>query len=76
MTERDEATGLDHTWFRKYDSYAGRWTTSDPYGGSMSLANPQSFNRYAYVGNDPINFVDPLGLDRTINWVRRPRRRG
>lgn len=63
MTERDEATGLDHTWFRKYDSYAGRWTSPDPYGGSMSLANPQSFNRYAYVENDPVNFMDPLGLD-------------
>ncbi|HUS11144.1 MAG TPA: hypothetical protein VMZ30_11825, partial [Pyrinomonadaceae bacterium] len=24
--------------------------------------NPQSFNRYAYVQNDPVNFVDPSGL--------------
>jgi RHS repeat-associated protein len=63
MTERDEATGLDHTWFRKYDSYAGRWTSPDPYGGSMSTAHPQSFNRYAYVQDDPINFADPSGLD-------------
>src|SRR6185295_11596473 len=30
-TERDEATGLDHTWFRKYDSFAGRWTSPDPF---------------------------------------------
>ena len=29
-----------------------------------SEANPQSFNRYAYVQNDPVNFVDPSGLDR------------
>jgi hypothetical protein len=29
----------------------------------MSLANPQSLNRYAYVQNDPVNFVDPLGLN-------------
>ena len=28
----------------------------------MELANPQTFNRYSYVGNDPINQVDPLGL--------------
>jgi hypothetical protein len=27
------------------------------------MTNPQSFNRYAYVQNDPVNFVDPLGLD-------------
>lgn len=27
--------------------------------GSYNLADPQSFNRYAYVQNDPVNFVDP-----------------
>jgi RHS repeat-associated protein len=62
LTERDEATGLDHTWFRQYDSFAGRWTSPDPYGGSMTVANPQSFNRYAYVSNDPVNLIDPTGL--------------
>ncbi len=60
MTERDEATGLDHTLFRKYDSFAGRWTSPDPLGGS--IANPQSFNYYTYAANDPVNAVDPLGL--------------
>jgi RHS repeat-associated protein len=63
LTERDEATGLDHTWFRKYDSFAGRWTSVDPYRGSMNIRAPQSFNRYRYVRNDPLNFVDPLGLE-------------
>ncbi len=28
-----------------------------------SYAIPQSFNHYAYVNNDPVNFVDPSGLD-------------
>ena len=28
----------------------------------MSISDPQSFNRYSYVGNDPTNFVDPSGL--------------
>src|SRR6266536_1035622 len=62
LTERDDSSGLDHTSWRKYESFAGRWTSPDPYGGSMTIANPQSFNRYAYVQNDPVNFVDPSGL--------------
>ena len=62
LTERDKATGLDHTWFRKLENQAGRWTSPDPFNGSMSLGNPQSFNRYSYVGNEPTNFVDPSGL--------------
>ena len=40
----------------------GRFDQPDPYDGSYSLANPQSLNRYAYVNNDPVNFVDPTGL--------------
>ena len=28
LTERDKATGLDHTWFRKHENQAGRWTSS------------------------------------------------
>jgi RHS repeat-associated protein len=63
LTERDAETGLDHAWWRKYDSLAGRWTSPDPYLGSASLGDPQSFNRYTYVGNDPVNFVDPSGLN-------------
>jgi RHS repeat-associated protein len=63
LTERDDATGLDHTWWRKYESFAGRWTSPDPYRGSMTIATPQSFNRYNYTRNDPVNFVDPSGLD-------------
>ncbi len=66
LTERDDATGLDHTWWRKYENFAGRWTSPDPYNGSASTANPQSFNRYAYVQNDPVNFVDPTGLELCV----------
>lgn len=62
LTERDDATGLDHTWFRKNENAAGRWTSPDPYNGSMNLGDPQSFNRYSYVGNEPTNYVDPSGL--------------
>ncbi len=62
LTDRDDATGLDHTWFRKLESFSARWTSPDPYNGSMVINDAQSFNRYAHVQNDPVNFVDPTGL--------------
>jgi RHS repeat-associated protein len=44
---------------------AGRWgrfLSPDPYLGSVDVSNPQSLNRYAYVLNNPLNLIDPLGL--------------
>jgi RHS repeat-associated protein len=60
LTERDDTTGLDHTWWRKYENLSGRWTSPDPLSGS--IGDPQSFNGYNYTGNDPVNFIDPSGL--------------
>jgi hypothetical protein len=34
----------------------------DSYDGSYDYSNPQSLNRYAYVGNNPLGFTDPTGL--------------
>jgi RHS repeat-associated protein len=65
-TERDEATGLDHTGFRKYENKGARWTSPDPFTGSINLANPQSLNRYTYVENEPTNFHDPSGLQLAV----------
>ncbi|HEY6806223.1 MAG TPA: RHS repeat-associated core domain-containing protein [Pyrinomonadaceae bacterium] len=62
LTERDSISGLDHTWFRKYDSFAGRWTSPDP----AKQDDPQSLNKYAYALNDPTNVVDPTGLQPEI----------
>jgi len=73
LTERDDATGLDHTPWRKLESFSGRWTSPDPYNGSMTIVDPQSFNRYAHVQNDPVNFVDPSGLqDPPGGWPTDP----
>jgi len=68
LTERDEATGLDDTWFRKLENRAGRWTSPDPYNGSANIGNGQSWNRYSYVENQPTNYVDPSGL-LVLSWV-------
>ena len=51
---------------RYYKPEWGRFTSPDPYQASGSPADPGSWNRYAYVGGDPVNFNDPLGLDA---WV-------
>jgi len=61
--EHDSESNLEHTQFRQLSSAEGRWLSPDPYLGSMDLTNPQSLNRYAYVGNNPLNAVDPNGLD-------------
>jgi RHS repeat-associated protein len=60
--ESDDGSGMATTLWRKYDSSSGRWTSPDPYTASMTIANPQTFNRYSYVGNDPVNMRDPSGL--------------
>jgi RHS repeat-associated protein len=40
-----------------------RWVTPDPAGiNAVDPTNPQSWNRYAYVLNDPLALVDPMGL--------------
>jgi RHS repeat-associated protein len=58
------ATGIYDFLFRKYDPAAGRWLSPDPYGwNAVSLNDPQSLNRYAYVENQPMKLVDPNGED-------------
>jgi RHS repeat-associated protein len=63
-TYRRDATGLDYANQRYYSSTVARFLTPDPYQASGGPADPQSWNRYAYVQNDPVNYIDPLGLFR------------
>ncbi len=60
--DQDSESGTDHATFRQYSPMQGRWMSPDPYGGSMNFGSPQSLNRYAYVGNMPLNYRDPSGL--------------
>ncbi len=57
--ERDLETGLDYFTSRYFGSSQGRFTSADSIAGSPS--NPQSFNLYAYVQNNPLKLVDPSG---------------
>jgi len=60
--ERDSETATDYAVNRGYSPSVGRFSQADPYDGSYDFGDPQSLNRYAYVQNDPVNLVDPLGL--------------
>lgn len=52
---------MDGGTFSGYNRWHSRFDQPDPYGGSYDITNPQSFNRYSYAQNDPVNFVDPTG---------------
>lgn len=54
--------------FRAESPALKRWLSPDPAGlAAVNPADPQSWNQYAYVGNQPLANVDPLGLD-DCNW--------
>jgi RHS repeat-associated protein len=57
--------GLDtFTFPNRVYSNQGRWISPDPAGlNAADATSPQSWNRYAYVLNSPLNFIDPDGLD-------------
>lgn len=60
--ERDNETGLDFAQARYYSNVQGRFTSPDPLLSSGKQEDPQSWNRYSYVGNRPTIFIDPTGL--------------
>jgi hypothetical protein len=48
---------------RYYDPARGRFTSPDPAGAdAANLANLGTWNQYAYVNGDPVNYNDPSGL--------------
>jgi len=63
--ERDTETGLDYFMARYFSSAQGRFTSPDPLLASARLTDPQTWNRYTYVRNDPVNNIDPDGMD----WI-------
>ena len=86
--ERDSESGLDNFGARYYTSNFGRFMSPDwsddadpiPYADAD---NPQTFNRYAYVSDNPINATDDNGHDpeeanpagtcgflcKVLNWI-------
>jgi RHS repeat-associated protein len=59
--QRWDAESRGHyNYFRDYDPATGVFASSDPIG----ILNGQDANLFRYVGNDPVNWFDPLGLLR------------
>jgi len=58
-----ESSGLLLTRYRAYDPNLGRWLSEDPvrFGAGIDF--------YSYVGNNPIGYVDPLGLWRLPDYL-------
>jgi RHS repeat-associated protein len=75
--ERDTESGNDYFGARYYASTMGRFMSPDPLpwihwqNGNRDdqqrfeayIANPQNFNMYAYVNNNPLNKTDPTGMN-------------
>jgi RHS repeat-associated protein len=56
----DKESNLHYNYFRSYSAERGRYTQADPIGLEGG------FNRFGYVGGDPLSFTDPLGLETYI----------
>jgi len=74
--ERDNESGLDYFGARYYGSNLGRFTSPDPLFASGRATSPQTWNRYAYVLNNPLRLIDPNGLveDESQNQNDKPKK--
>ena len=60
----DTRIGQQYLRARYYDSATGTFNRLDPFFGNNNA--PQSFHKYLYTHGDPVNGVDPTGLQRTL----------
>jgi RHS repeat-associated protein len=56
----DRESGLSYNYFRSYDAKTGRYTQNDP----IDLAG--GWNKFSYVNENPLSYIDPLGLEKII----------
>jgi RHS repeat-associated protein len=61
--ERDSESGLDNFGARYNSSSLGRFMSPDPANFGAVDEYPQTWNAYSYVANNPLNAIDPNGLD-------------
>lgn len=61
-TSREYEPELDLYYYRSryYDAKIGQFTSRDP------LLYVDGPNPYSYVNNNPVNFIDPWGLEKSV----------
>ncbi|MBX9604460.1 MAG: hypothetical protein K2X35_25900 [Bryobacteraceae bacterium] len=59
--ERDAETGLDYFGARYMSAAQGRFASPDEFTKDSNVADPQSWNKFAYARNNPLRYVDPTG---------------
>ena len=67
--DQDTTQGLYDFLFRRHNPISGRWISPDPAGwDAVDPADPQSLDRYAYVRNSPMVYVDPDGTSACYDF--------
>ena len=61
--ERDPESGSDYALNRQYSQSTAKFIQPDPLRKNCDRTNPKKWNRYDYALNDPVNRMDPTGLD-------------
>jgi RHS repeat-associated protein len=58
----DANLNLEYGLNRYYSAAMGRFLSPDPAANNVGISNPETWNRYSYVMNDPVNYNDAPGL--------------
>lgn len=75
LERRDVETGYDYLGARYYSSVQGRLVSPDEPFNDQEQGDPQSWNLYSYVRNNPLRFTDPTGearwaeINGELHWV-------
>src|SRR4051812_45726898 len=67
--ERDAENGLDYFGARYFSGAQGRFTSPDKPFADQDDSDPQSWNLYSYVRNNPLIFKDHRGAAHTRTFV-------